>query len=80
MRTKDGETINIGQPSGPSLHNTRNPDICRGKKKICWKTICDDVVSLIIHPPYEGQVPVVQSLVSLTSSLRGQLVKCFMIL
>ena len=50
------------------------------KKKICRKTICDDVVSLIIHPPCEGQVPVVQSLVSLTSSLRGQLVKCFMIL
>ena len=36
----------------------------------------NDELSIILP----GMVPVVQSIVSLTSSLRGQLVKCFMTL
>ena len=44
-----------------------------------WGTMSHGKLSLhwpVIH--YQG--PVVQSIVSLTSSLRGQLVKCFMTL
>ena len=36
----------------------------------------DDLLN-IDNPYFKGQGPVIQSIVSLTSSLRGQLVKCF---
>ena len=35
------------------------------------------IVPLLSYRPAKNQGPVVQTIVSLTSSLRGQLVKCF---
>ena len=50
-------------------------------EKSCWKLSCTSCTSLI-KPKAEEITskelgPVVQSIVSLTSSLKGQLVKCF---
>ena len=48
-------------------------------KSVC-KSLQSFVLFLTINKPFRGQGQVVQSIFSLTSSLRGQPVKCFMTL
>ena len=47
---------------------TDQKGFAQSMEKVCW-LFTEDIFSL--------QGPVVQSIVSLTSSLRGQLIKCF---
>ena len=41
-----------------------------------WRQLFSKLTFGEVNPPFYDQGPVVQSIVSLTSSLRGQLIKC----